>query len=120
MRNFPSCALVRSFVLNSLEHGPVRVADLVRRAKAEFGFSYAEIEAAAKHFAIVTRVSRGGIYWERPSNLSAIWWGLTLDEHSWSNKHARYKGSLAGALSFETYRSLTFPRHGGRPNESQR
>lgn len=76
MRNLPSCALVRSFVLNSVERGPVRVIDLIRRGRVEYGFSCAEIEAAAKHFAIVTHVTKGEIYWRRPSNLSAIWWSL--------------------------------------------
>ena len=39
MSRFPHCALVRSYVLNNLENGPARVADLVRRGRAEFGFS---------------------------------------------------------------------------------
>jgi hypothetical protein len=76
MRRFPHRALVRSYVLNNLETGPVRVADLVRRGQAEFGFSHGEIEAAAKHFAVVTQVKKGEIYWMRPANLFAIWWGL--------------------------------------------
>jgi hypothetical protein len=76
MRRVPHCALVHSYVLNNLEKGPARVADLVRRGQAEFGFSHAEIESAAKHFAVVTQVKRGQIYWRRPTNLFAIWWGL--------------------------------------------
>ena len=79
MSRFPHCALVRSYVLNNLENGPARVADLVRRGQAEFGFSHAEIEAAAKHFAVVTQVKKGEIYWMRPANLFAIWWGLGRD-----------------------------------------
>ena len=76
MRRFPHRSLVRSYVLNNLENGPARVADLVRRGRAEFGFSHGEIEAAAKHFAVVTQVKKGEIYWMRPANLFAIWWGL--------------------------------------------
>lgn len=76
MSRLPHYALVRSYVLNNLENGPARVADLVRRGQAEFGFSQGEIEAAAKHFAVVTRVKKGQIYWMRPANLFAIWWGL--------------------------------------------
>ncbi len=68
-------ALVRSYVLNSLENGPARVAILVQRGEAEFGFSHREVEAAAKHFAVVTQVRQGQIYWMRPANLFAIWWG---------------------------------------------
>ena len=79
MSRFSRCALVRSYVLNNLENGPARVADLVRRGQAEFGFSYSEIEAAAKHFAVVTRVKKGEIYWMRPANLLAIWWGFGRD-----------------------------------------
>ena len=79
MSRFPHCALVRSYVLNNLENGPASVADLVRRGQAEFGFSQSEIEAAAKHFAVVTRVKKGKIYWMRPANLIAIWWGLGRD-----------------------------------------
>jgi hypothetical protein len=76
MSRLPHCALVRSYVLDSLENGPAHVADLVQRGRAEFGFSHAEIEAAAKHFAVITQVKKGQIYWMRPSNLFAIWWGL--------------------------------------------
>lgn len=76
MSKVPHCALVRGYVLNNLEDGPVRVADLVQRGKAEFGFSHAEIEAAAKHFGVETRLEKGRIYWMRPANLFAIWWGL--------------------------------------------
>ena len=79
MSRFPHCALVRSYVLNNLENGPARVADLVRRGQAEFGFSHSEIEDAAKHFAVFTRVKKGEIYWMRPANLIAIWWGLGRD-----------------------------------------
>jgi len=79
MSRFPHCALVRSYVLNNLEIGPARVADLIKRGQAEFNFSHAEIEAAAKHFAVVTQVKRGEIYWMRPPNLFAIWWGLGRD-----------------------------------------
>ena len=42
MSRLPHCALVRSYVLNSLENGPARVADLVQRGRAEFGFSHGE------------------------------------------------------------------------------
>jgi hypothetical protein len=76
---FPRRALVHSYVLNNLESGPARVADLVKRGQAEFNFSHSEIEAAAKHFAVVTQVKKGEIYWMRPANLFAIWWGLGRD-----------------------------------------
>ena len=76
MSRLPHCALVCSHAANNLENGPARVADLVRRGQAEFGFSHSEIEDAAKHFAVVTRVKKGEIYWMRPANLIAIWWGL--------------------------------------------
>jgi hypothetical protein len=56
MSRFPHCALVRSYVLNNLENGD-----------------------AAKHFGVVTRVKKGEIYWIRPANLIAIWWGLGRD-----------------------------------------
>jgi len=76
MPRLPKSALVRGFVLNSLEDGPARVTDLVQRGHVEFGFSHVEIEAAAQHFAVVTQVKKGKIYWMRPANLVAIWWGL--------------------------------------------
>lgn len=76
MSRLPHYVLVRSYVLNNLENGPARMADVVRRGQAEFGFSQGEIEAAAKHFAVVTRVKKGQIYWMRPANLFAIWWGV--------------------------------------------
>ena len=76
MSSLPKSALVRGYVLNSLENGPARVSDLVKRGQASFGFSHGEIEAAAQHFAVVTQVKKGKIYWMRPANLIAIWWGL--------------------------------------------
>jgi hypothetical protein len=76
MSRLPHCTLVRGYVLNSLENGPARVADLVQRGRVEFGFSHGEVEAAAKHFAVITQVKKGQIYWMRPANLFAIWWGL--------------------------------------------
>ena len=79
MSGFPHCALVHSYAPNNLENGPARVADLIRRGQAEFGFSHSEIEAAAKHFAVVTRVKKGGRYRMRPANLIAIWWGSGRD-----------------------------------------
>jgi hypothetical protein len=74
MNSLPHYALVRSYVLNSLENGPARVADVVQRGRAEFGFSHEEVEAAAKHFGVITQVKNGQIYWRRPANLFAIWW----------------------------------------------
>ena len=68
MPKLPDCALVRSYVLNNLEEGPVRVVDLMRRGKDEFGFSHTEILAAAEHFGVVTRVHKGKIYWSLPAN----------------------------------------------------
>ena len=91
MSRFSHCALVRSYVLNHLENGPARVADLVRRGQAEFGFSHREIEAAAKHFAVVTRVKKGEIYWVRPANLFAIWWGLGRNPHLLRGSAARQR-----------------------------
>jgi hypothetical protein len=76
MHSLPKSALVRGYVLNSLENGPARVADLVLRGHAAFGFSHGEIEAAAQHLGVVTQVKKGKIYWMRPANLIAIWWGL--------------------------------------------
>ena len=39
MSRLPHCTLVRGYVLNSLENGPARVADLVQRGRVEFGFT---------------------------------------------------------------------------------
>jgi hypothetical protein len=68
----------------SLESGPARVADLVQRGRAEFGFSPGEVEAAAKHFDVITQVKKGQIYWMRPANLFAI--GLQTK----SKTHSRF------------------------------
>ena len=46
MSSVPDCAWVRGYVLNKLQDGPVRVADLIRLAEAEFGFSPAEIHGS--------------------------------------------------------------------------
>jgi hypothetical protein len=89
MSRLPHCALVRSYVLNSLENGPARVADLVQRGRAEFGFSHGEVEAAAKHFAVITQVKKGQIYWMRPANLFAIWWGLDQIQSSFEGLRPR-------------------------------
>ena len=92
----PHCALVRSYVLNSLENGSARVADLVQSGRAEFGFSYGELEAAAKHFGVITQVKKGQIYWTRPANLFAIWWGLGPNP-----KLVRGAGAESTSQSFE-------------------
>ena len=48
-------------------------------AEAEFGFSPAEIHAAGEHFAVIGEDRDGELYWVRPANLFAIWWGLQRD-----------------------------------------
>ena len=79
MSSVPDCAWVRAYVLNSLEDGPVRVADLIRFGETEFGFSRGEIQAAGQHFAVIAQDRDGELYWTRPANLFAIWWGLRPD-----------------------------------------
>lgn len=74
MNKMPAAAWVRSYVLNQLEKGPVRVADLFQAGATEFGFTAHEMRAAAEHFAVSTHESNGELYWTRPSNLFAIWW----------------------------------------------
>lgn len=74
MKEMPVAAWVRSYVLNQLEKGPVRVADLFRAGATEFGFTAHEMRAAAEYFAVSTHIANGELYWTRPSNLSAIWW----------------------------------------------
>jgi hypothetical protein len=74
MSSEPDSAWVRGYVLNSLEDGPACVADLMRFGEAEFGFAPGEIQAAGKHFAVVSYNWNGELYWMRPANLAAIWW----------------------------------------------
>jgi hypothetical protein len=74
MTRVPDFAWVRGYVLNHLEHGPVRVADLIRMGASEFGFTDQEIKAAGHHFAVTAHVVNGEVYWTRPTNLFAIWW----------------------------------------------
>lgn len=74
MSSVPDCALVRGYVLNNLEHGAVRVADLIWIGAAEFGFTYGEIEAAGEHFGVISVEREGELFWMRPANLFAIWW----------------------------------------------
>jgi len=62
-----------------LQDGPVSVVDLIRSGEAEFGFSPAEIQAAGEHFAVIGEDRDGELYWMRPANLFAIWWGLPRD-----------------------------------------
>jgi hypothetical protein len=85
----PDCAWVRGFVLNNLQDGPVRVADLIRFGEAECGFSRAEIQAAGEHFAVIGEDRNGELYWMRPTNLFAIWWGVHRDNSlRHSSRHA--------------------------------
>jgi hypothetical protein len=58
MSRAPDCAWVRGYVLNSLEHGPVRVSDLIRIGAAEFGFTHGEIQAAGEHWGHRSRAER--------------------------------------------------------------
>lgn len=74
MMEIPTSAWVRGYVLNYLEKGPVRVADLVRVGATEFGFTEQQIRAAGDHFAVSHHVVDGEMYWMRPTNLFAIWW----------------------------------------------
>ena len=75
MTEIPAVAWVRGYVLNHLEDGPVRVADLVRLGMSEFGFTEQEIKAAGNHFAVTQHLVDGELWWTRPANLVAIWWG---------------------------------------------
>lgn len=74
MMEIPASAWVRGYVLNHLEDGPIRMADLVRLGAIEFGFTEQEIEAAGKHFAVTQHMVGGELWWARPGNLFAIWW----------------------------------------------
>jgi hypothetical protein len=93
MSSVPDCAWVRGYVLNSLEDGPVRVADLIRFGEAEFGFSRGEIQAAGQHFAVTAQDRDGELYWMRPANLFAIWWGLRPAEADLRCDRARFAES---------------------------
>jgi hypothetical protein len=85
----PDCAWVRGYVLNKLQDGPVSVADLIRFGEDEFGFSRAEIQAAGEHFAVIGENRDGELYWMRPANLFAIWWGVHRDNSlRHSSRHA--------------------------------
>ena len=89
MSRVPDCAWVRGYVLNKLQDGPVSVADLIRFGEAEFGFSRAEIQAAGEHFAVIGEDRDGELYWMRPANLFAIWWGVHRDNSlRHSSRHA--------------------------------
>ena len=77
MSSVPDCAWVRGYVLNKLQDGPVRVADLIRLAEAEFGFSPAEIHAAGEHFAVIDEHRDGELYWVRPANCSRFGGGCS-------------------------------------------
>ena len=59
MKEMPVAAWVRSYVLNQLEKGPVRVADLFRAGATEFGFTAHEMRAAAEYFAVSTHIANG-------------------------------------------------------------
>jgi hypothetical protein len=82
MTGVPDCVWVRGFVLNHLQVGSVRVTDLIRLGATEFGFTHQEIQAAGMHFAVTAEVVRGELYWRRPANLFAIWWGKRAAQHS--------------------------------------
>jgi len=89
MSGVPDCAWVRAYVLNNLQDGPVRFADLISLGKAEFGFSRGEIRAAGDHFAVIAQDRDGELYWMRPANLCAIWWGAHRDNSlRQSSRHA--------------------------------
>jgi hypothetical protein len=95
MSSVPDCAWVRGYVLNNLQDGPVRVADLIWFGEAEFGFSRGEIQAAGEHFAVIAQDRDGELYWMRPANLFAIWWGVHRDNS------LRHSSRHASRASFE-------------------
>jgi hypothetical protein len=92
MSGILDCAWVRGYVLNNLEEGPVRVADLMGFGEPEFGFSRGQIQAAGEHFAVIAQDRDGELFWMRPANLFAIWWGVNRDNafrHSSSRRASR-------------------------------
>ena len=74
MNKIPDSVWVRAYVLNHLEKGPIRMADLIRLGADEFGFTAKQILEAGQHFGVTARVVDGQLYWLRPANLFAIWW----------------------------------------------
>ena len=82
MNQISNSVWVRAYVLNHLEVGPIRVADLIRQGADEFGFSAKEIEEAGRHFGVSAHVAHGQLYSVRPANLFAIWWAERAAEAS--------------------------------------
>jgi hypothetical protein len=97
MSRVPDCAWVRSYVLNNLEDGPVRVADLIRFGATEFGFTYREIQAAGEHFGVIAQELDGELYWMRPANLFAIWWGNRSAHYG--ERHGEHAAMLDGGTA---------------------
>lgn len=99
MTSIPDCVWVRGYVLNHLEAGPVRVADLIQTGAVEFGFTEWEIKAAGEHFAVTARVINGELYWLRPENLFAIWWSnASKRDYERRSKYLTCQGAQASRI----------------------
>ncbi len=68
-------SIVRGYVLNGLRHGPWERDDLIRQGVETYGYTREQILAAAKWACVIEKELHGEIYWMRPANLFAIWWG---------------------------------------------
>jgi hypothetical protein len=62
----------RRILLNTLTKGPAPVEKTIAVARRDFGFTRAQMMAAAKWFAAVELVEDGVVYWLKPAVLVAL------------------------------------------------
>jgi hypothetical protein len=74
-RQWPRLVMLRAHLLNSLQDGPVAQVWFAEDAAKDQGYTLAEIAEAAKALGVTSHKLDGTLYWVRPANLFAIWWG---------------------------------------------
>jgi hypothetical protein len=77
----------RRVLLNTLTKGPAPVEKVVEGARKRYGFTRAQVVAAAKWFAVDEVVEDGVLWWVKPAVLVAL--------PGWDYRKPQYRGTAA-------------------------
>jgi hypothetical protein len=75
----------RRVLLNTLTKGPAPVEKVIEAAKTSYGFTRAQVMAAAKWFAVAEVVKDGVVWWVKPEVLVAL--------PGWDFRKPQYRGN---------------------------
>ena len=78
----------RRILLNTLTKGPAPVEKTIAAASRDFGFTRAQVMAAAKWFAVEEIVKDGVVYWVKPAVLVKL--------PGWDLRKPQYRNARTG------------------------